>query len=97
MPMDYRDYPPNWKETSLAVRQAAGWRCEFCGAQQGQPNPRTGSRVILTVAHLDHDTTHNARTNLRALCQACHLGLDRWQHVANRKYGKMKQQPRLPL
>jgi 5-methylcytosine-specific restriction endonuclease McrA len=97
MPIDYRDYPPNWKAISLAVREAAQWRCEFCGAQQGQPNPRTGARVVLTVAHLDHDTTHNERANLRALCQACHLRLDRWLHVRNRRYGKMKHQPQLPL
>ena len=30
------------------------------------------TRIILTVAHLDHDTAHNDRTNLRALCQRCH-------------------------
>lgn len=28
--------------------------------------------VILTIAHLDQDPTHNDPGNLRALCQRCH-------------------------
>jgi hypothetical protein len=40
-------------------------------------------RVVLTVAHLDHDTANGARSNLAALCQRCHLGHDQEQHVAN--------------
>jgi hypothetical protein len=33
-------------------------------------------RVVLTVAHLDHDPRNCAETNLQALCQACHNRLD---------------------
>ena len=40
-------------------------------------------RVVLTVAHLDHDTANRARGNLAALCQRCHLRHDQDQHVAN--------------
>lgn len=32
--------------------------------------------VVLTVAHLDHMPEHNARENLRALCQRCHNAYD---------------------
>jgi 5-methylcytosine-specific restriction endonuclease McrA len=81
MPIDYSNYPANWADISRAVREDAGWRCEFCGAIHGQPHPETGSLVILTVAHLDHDTTHNTRDNLRALCQRCHLRYDRHLHA----------------
>lgn len=38
-------------------------------------------RVVLTVAHLDHDPTNSADENLRALCQRCHLAHDRGHHV----------------
>ena len=31
------------------------------------------ARIVLTVAHLDHAPEHNDPTNLRALCQRCHL------------------------
>ena len=30
------------------------------------------ARIVLTVAHLDHDPCYNDPTNLRALCQRCH-------------------------
>lgn len=42
-------------------------------------------RIVLTVAHIDHDTTHNDDSNLAALCQRCHLNHDRDHHLANRK------------
>lgn len=77
-------YPAEWPVISLWVRVCAGWRCEWCPAVQGEPHPRTGSRVVLTVAHLDHDTgPEDVRPdNLAALCQACHLGYDRPRHLA---------------
>ena len=82
MPIDYADYPANWKtEIRPAILRRAGNRCEFCGAANGQPHPATGSRVVLTIAHLDHDTTHNAPENLAALCQKCHLTYDAALHA----------------
>ena len=46
------------------------------------------TKIILTVAHLDHDKTNNRFWNLAALCQKCHLNHDRKQHALNRKYGR---------
>lgn len=46
------------------------------------------TKVILTVAHLDRDSQNNARSNLAALCQRCHLRHDIRQHVATRRYGR---------
>lgn len=40
-------------------------------------------RIVLTVAHLDHDTANGERSNLAALCQRCHLNHDREQHLVN--------------
>ncbi len=34
-------------------------------------------KVVLTVAHLDHVEANNDPENLRAMCQFCHLSLDR--------------------
>lgn len=91
-------YPANWKAISLAVREAAAWRCEGstdfpnCRAAQGEPHPDTGSKVVLTVAHLDHQPENCARANLRAMCQRCHLNYDRDHHArtraATRREGK---------
>jgi hypothetical protein len=33
-------------------------------------------KVILTIAHLDHNITNNADDNLMAMCQRCHLTHD---------------------
>jgi len=46
------------------------------------------TRIILTVAHIDHDKTNNRFNNLAALCQRCHLKHDIKQHVDNRRYGR---------
>ena len=79
-------YPTNWKAISLARRQAAGWRCEGspaypeCRAENGMEHPVTGSKVVLTVAHLDHTPENVDPENLRAWCQRCHLTYDAKHH-----------------
>ena len=76
-------YPPEWPLISLWVRVAAGWRCEWCPAVQGEPHPVTGSTVVLTVAHVHDPAPENVSpTNLAALCQRCHLNHDRAHHLA---------------
>jgi hypothetical protein len=65
MPINYKDYPADWKAISLQIRtERAAGRCECegecerghagrCAARQGDPcstNPTRG--VVLTVAHL---------------------------------------------
>jgi predicted component of type VI protein secretion system len=96
MPMDMSRYPDDWVAISRHIRERAGGRCEWCGAVNGQPHWRTGSRVILTVAHLGapreasavpwgdpHDKLDVRDCNLVALCNACHLGYDRDDHARN--------------
>jgi len=41
------------------------------------------TRTILTVSHQDHDPTNNAPSNLKALCQRCHLVHDAKEHASN--------------
>jgi len=94
MPFYKSRYPDNWAEISLRIRQRDNWRCKWCGAENGKPNPVTGSRVVLTVAHLgvDHpdgrpgdkqDKSDCRDENLAALCQLCHLNFDRDEHRHN--------------
>lgn len=78
-------YPRNWKEISLRIRDRAGNRCEQCGVGNGAHVERLGGRlvrVVLTVAHMDHQPENCADENLKALCQKCHLNYDRFQHAA---------------
>jgi len=42
-------------------------------------------KIILTVAHLDHDIKNNERSNLAALCQRCHFSHDRQDNAEKRK------------
>lgn len=70
-------YPKDWKAISRRIRfDRADNRCEDCGAENYQPHPITGSKVVLTVAHLDHTPENCADENLKALCQRCHNRLD---------------------
>jgi hypothetical protein len=53
--------------------------------------------IVLTIAHLDHDTNNNVDSNLRALCQRCHLHYDLEHHKKNRKETISKKQGKLSL
>lgn len=43
------------------------------------------TKVVLTVAHLDHTPENNDPDNLRAMCQGCHLHYDREHHAETRQ------------
>ena len=66
------NYPENWTEIAIVVKDRAGWKCEHCGAGH---NAWDG--YVLTVHHLDGNKANCGDDNLVALCQRCHL---HWQH-----------------
>lgn len=130
MPIDYRKYPPDWKERVKRILERAENKCEKCGLENGsivysvryqgkskwyetfeeadsQPktietkrNKKTGKveaipnpkpvRIVLTIAHLDHDETNwsVADGRLMAMCQKCHLTYDGYEKHLRRN--KMK-------
>jgi len=60
--------------------------------EEFEAQPRT-TKVVLTIAHLDHDITHNTDDNLQALCQRCHLLHDgelHARHAAETRRCKME-------
>lgn len=80
-------YPADWhlRRRFILDHRARG-RCEWCGAANGEPNPRTGSTVVLTLAHVHDKRPESAGLlNLAALCQACHLGHDNPTRQRDRK------------
>lgn len=94
MPVDWSRYPRNWKRIRRGIIRRSAGRCEWCGAENHRPNPATGSKVVLTIAHLgepfaegaDKHDKHDIRAeNLAALCQRCHLRHDIEEHVENRR------------
>lgn len=78
-------YPKDWKAISFRIRfERAGGRCECtgqcglvhaggrCTAEHGKPHPTTGSIVVLTTMHMDHEPENCEDANLMAGCQKCH-------------------------
>lgn len=57
-------------------------------------------KIILTIAHIDHDIANNNDSNLAALCQRCHLRHDRHQHAETRSAKKestrLRNEPMIP-
>ncbi len=47
-------------------------------------------RIVLTVAHLDHQPEHCDDDNLKALCQRCHLNYDAKFHAINARETRRK-------
>ena len=131
MPIDYSDYPKNWKtKIRPDILTRAKNQCEFClvenhsyvfrgtyndmevyqtstcevfDANSGKRivnkfqgidayvRPNSGNvcekavKIVLTIMHLDHDTTNNCYSNLAAGCQRCHNRYDAKNRAANRK------------
>ena len=80
-------YPKDWKARSRFVRfYRAKNHCEWCGAENYQPHPETGSKVVLTVAHIyDQRPEAASLLNLAALCQRCHNRYDAPMRAAGRR------------
>ena len=90
-------YPKDWSAISLSIRRdRAKWYCECqgqcgahhyggeCGKRQGWPTTWAAgckSKVVLTVAHLNHMPEDCRPENLLAMCQACHLRYDARHHA----------------
>lgn len=79
-------YPKDWKRRSRFVRFIrARNQCEWCGAENYKPHPITGSKVVLTAAHVhDHRPEAAGLLNLAALCQRCHNRHDQAMRQRNR-------------
>jgi len=98
MPVNYEKYPPNWKtEIRPRILERAKHKCENCGVSN-YIRKDNGKRVVLTIAHLDHDESNWNVTDerLKALCQACHFRYDNKDNQRRKRYGKgISLQPKL--
>lgn len=65
-------YPKDWEEIAYRIKEKASWVCERCGHKH---SPTEG--YMLTVHHLNSVKSDNREANLVALCQRCHLYLER--------------------
>lgn len=95
---DASRYPKDWRAISLRIRARSGGQCECegeCGLHRTTPGPRrcierngeparwAKGKVVLTVAHLNHQPEDCRDENLKAMCQRCHLRYDADLHKRN--------------
>lgn len=91
------EYPKDWRAISLAAKERAGWACvgspayPTCRARHGEPHPDTGSIVVLTTAHRDHDRANSDPANLAVWCQRCHLTYDAEIHARHAAETRWRQ------
>jgi 5-methylcytosine-specific restriction endonuclease McrA len=80
-----------WNKLRAQVLRRAEHHCEGCGVGNKQTYFRTvngelrTATVYLTIAHLNHNPHDNRLSNLKALCQRCHLAHDKAFHAYNRR------------
>ena len=111
-PSERARYPKDWRAISLAIRERAGQRCECegeCGLHRTNPGPRrcieingaigvhTRGKIVLTVAHLDHTPENVDPSNLKAMCQRCHLRYDAAHHAKNSAATRRAKAAQRPL
>lgn len=103
MPIQRGRYPSDWDKISLARREQAGWKCEWCGIAQGTEvlgSKGKPYKIVLTVAHLGPNRDDKMDcSNIAALCQRCHLRYDHADHIAHaaetRRRKRLALQPEL--
>lgn len=85
-------YPKDWSSRIVPrIRKRSGNRCECtgqcglshgrrrgarCKARNHKPHPTTGSKVVLTVMHMNHEPEDCRDENLLHGCQQCHNRYD---------------------
>ena len=84
-PENKHRYPPRneWLKIRADILERANNCCEFCSV--ANYSVRNNSTIVLTIAHLDHAPENNDPSNLKALCQKCHLAYDAEEHSQTRK------------
>jgi len=100
-PENKKRYPKNWKQIREEVLERANHCCEGspkypdCRVANYRLHPVTNSKIVLTIAHLDHMPENNGepgnRPNLKAWCQRCHNTYDMPHRMKNAKLTREKR------
>ena len=82
MPIDYKEYHPDWKAISLRIRkERAGNKCEWCGVDHGdvvRVNSATKQREWAGFFSSDH---RGAREYAETMNRSADDGLGKWWPV----------------
>lgn len=85
------DHPDGLSDYQTAVE------FRYCYNKRRSPDDKKVIIIILTIAHLDHDLSHNEDCNLQALCQKCHNNYDIGHRKSTRINKKCKDNFKLIL
>ncbi len=87
---DRKKYPPNWEELSENCRKQAGYTCQDCGYERGQPKKSKAGNTWYDPLDASHDIpndTANPNSPLTCRCKRCHrlydnlFPIEEWRHV----------------
>lgn len=88
-PENRKLYPSDWIQIRESILERAHNHCEFCGVENHtlRFNDKTQrmAKIVLTIAHLNHQSGDCRPENLRALCQRCHNRYDAEHRKETRK------------
>jgi 5-methylcytosine-specific restriction endonuclease McrA len=80
--LDTMEYTRSYKE----AREIADHYRDWCDEDYWRV-------CVLTISHTDHDVANNADSNLRALCQRCHIHHDAQHHAENTAATRRRKNP----
>lgn len=78
MPIDYKQYHPNFRKRSRLCLKKARYTCQYCWARRGEEYLAKSGRIakkVIQAHHLNHDPM-NGHATLIALCEQCHIKID---------------------
>jgi hypothetical protein len=82
MPIDYKEYHPDWKAISLRIRkERAGDKCEWCGEWNGEVVRVNKATRLRERAGFMSSVHSEALNYARALNDSADDGLGRWHPV----------------
>ena len=71
-------------------RESGEWTRNEMQAETWAMDGDRVTRIVLTIAHLDHQPENCDPANLKALCQRCHLRYDHGQHLQSAYWSRRK-------
>ncbi len=94
----YRDLNGNWYSVEIIMDSLERNGYDYFEHQLSHIDvDKKPTKIVLTIAHKDHDPTNNDYSNLAAWCQRCHLNYDRDHHLANARETRIAKTRQIDL
>lgn len=84
MPFQRERYPANWREISLCIRDRDGWKCKWCGVENGAIGSRDKKGMWHSedeIIGMDDDTGYKLfgqqAKRITIVLTVAHLGVDK--------------------